>query len=227
LLALRTERAEARARLSRWLDVAAGEVSTAISPPRDWPPLAVLEDRLSTHPAMVDVERRIAVAETGEALEEQRYSPEWELDLSYGFRDGAGRDGRSRSDMLSAMVSFSLPLFTAARQDRAVAAARAQTRSVRAMHEDVLRELRAELVAALDVARSAREIEELYGSRLITLSERASQAAVAAYANDTADLAEIVETATALLELKLGKVEAAAQRARAETQIAYLTGETP
>ena len=227
LLALQTERVEARARLSRWLDVSPDDLATSISAPHDWPPLAVLEERLFVHPMLIDFDRRIAAAQTAEALEQQRYRPEWELDLSYGFRDGRSRDGDSRSDMLSAMVSFSLPLFAGDRQDRAVAAARAETRSVRAMQDDQRRELRAELVAALDVARSAREIEELYESRLIALSDRASQAARIAYANDTADFGELVETATALLELKLGKVEAAARRAKAEARIAYLTGETP
>jgi outer membrane protein TolC len=227
LLALQTERVEARARLSRWLDVSPDELATSISAPREWPPLAVLEERLLAHPTMTDFDSRIAAAETAAALEQQRYRPEWELDLSYGFRDGRRPDGTSRSDMLSAMVSFSLPLFSGDRQDRAVAAARAETRSVRAMHDDHRRELRAELVAALDVARSSRDIEELYESRLIALSDRASQAAMAAYANDTADFAELVETATALLELRLGKVQAAARRAKAEARIAYLTGETP
>ncbi|HSN73436.1 MAG TPA: TolC family protein [Steroidobacteraceae bacterium] len=227
LLALRTERADARARLSRWLDSAADEIATAIPAPRDVPPLAVLEERLHGHPSNLDFERRIAAAETGEALEQQRYRPEWELDLSYGFRDGRGMDGGSRSDMVSAMVSFSVPLFAGDRQDRAVAAARAETRSVRAMHDDHQRELYAELRAVVDVARSAREIEELYESRLIALSESANRAATLAYANDLAEFAELVETGTALLELQLGKVEAAAKRALAETEIAYLTGETP
>ena len=227
LLDLQLQIAEADAALTRWLDAPAGHFATAIPAPQEWPALAVLESKLEAHPTQVDFDRRIDVAEADVVLERQRYRPEWELDLAYGFRGGRGMGGESRSDMASAMVSFSLPLFSGKRQDRTVAAARAAARSLHAMHVDHQRELRAELAAAFAVARAAREIEALYEARLLALGEQASRSAIAAYANNAAEFTALIEPGTALLELKLGRVEAAARRARADTTLAYLAGEAP
>lgn len=227
LLELKSERAAARAMLGRWLGEPPAPLTTALPAPREWPPLAALQAALVAHPTRIDFERRIDALETSERLEQQKYRPDWELDFSYGLRSGRGMDGEPRSDMVTAMVSFSLPLFAGDRQDRSVAAARAETRSLRAMHDDHERELEAALVEALDVARAAREIEQLFDSSLISLSQQAAATAVAAYANDTAEFAELIETGTALLALKLRRIEAAAQRARADADVAYLVGETP
>jgi len=79
--------------------------------------------------AQLDYEHRIAAAQSAVDLAEQRRRPGWMLDVSYGFRSGEEMDGESRADMLSAMVSVDLPLFRGNRQDREVAAARAEARA--------------------------------------------------------------------------------------------------
>ncbi|HSG65664.1 MAG TPA: TolC family protein [Gammaproteobacteria bacterium] len=225
LIDLRRERAAADAAVERWTGLPAESTAAGMPSRRDWPELALLESRLSMHPTQRDFEQRIAAADTSVELMRQRYRPDWELALAYGFRDGRGMDGGPRSDMLSAMLSFNLPLFTRDRQDREVASARAELRAVREMHLDHDRELRAELATAWRQRRELGELEELYERRLLTLGENASRAASAAYANDTAQFDEVVQARRVWLELELGRLRAAADRARADAALIYLVGE--
>jgi outer membrane protein TolC len=227
LLTLRAEQAGANAALERWLALPASELETSLPGAQEWPPLGALELRLVDHPSQAEIDRRIEAAETGERLARQRYRPEWEVDVSYGFRDGRGMDGSTRPDMLSAMLRFNLPLFTRNRQDQEVAAARAETRGLREQLDDHGRELRQALAAALDEAQRAGEIESLYSQRLLVLGEQASRTAALAYANDAADFGEVIDAARALLELHLGRLKAASMRARADVEIAYLVGDMP
>ncbi len=225
LIDLRRERAAADAAIERWIGLPAENTVAGLPSRRDWPELAVLESRLPMHPTQLDFEQRIAAADTAVELMRQKYRPDWELAIAYGFRDGRGMDGGSRSDMLSAMLSFNLPLFTRDRQDREVASARAESRAIREMHLDHDRELRAELLAAWRQRRELGELEALYEQRLLTLGENAARAASAAYANDTAQFDEVVQARRVWLELELGRLRAAADRARADAALSYLVGE--
>jgi len=225
LIDLRRERAAADAAIERWIGLPAENTVAGLPSRRDWPELAVLESRLPMHPTQLDFEQRIAAADTAVELMRQKYRPDWELAIAYGFRDGRGMDGGSRSDMLSAMLSFNLPLFTRDRQDREVASARAESRAIREMHLDHDRELRAELLAAWRQRRELGELEALYEQRLLTLGENAARAASAAYANDTAQFDEVVQARRVWLELELGRLRAAADMARADAALSYLVGE--
>ncbi len=73
------------------------------------------------------MQQQVAAAETGVELAEQRYKPEFGIDLTYGGRGGNNPDGSSRSDLFSIMVMMDLPLFHKNRQDRYKAAAIAES----------------------------------------------------------------------------------------------------
>jgi outer membrane protein TolC len=189
-------------------------------------PLALLEQRLLQHPAQVDFERRIEAAETGIDLAEQRKLPGWMLDVSYGFRDGE-MDGESRPDMLSAMVSVDLPLFRGNRQDREVAAARADARALHEMHEDHQREMQAMLAEAWGVARRTIELERLYETDLVPLAEQSVQAALLAYRSNRAMVDEVILARRTALETWLKHLRLVADRAQAQYDIDYLVGVAP
>ena len=147
------------------------------------------------------------------------------LDLSYGFRSGE-MDGESRPDMLSAMVSFDLPLFRGNRQDREVAAARAEARGLHEMHDDHRREMRAMLAEARSVAERTAELERFYESDLLPLAEQSVQAALLAYRSNRSMIDDVVAARRAALETSLKHLRLAADRAQAQYEIDYLTGGT-
>jgi len=225
-LDLERDEAMRRAQLGRWI----GEEEAARAGPFSLParaplePLAALESRLTSHPAQLDYERRIEAAETGVDLAKQGRKPGWMLDVSYGFRSGRMADGESRSDMLSAMVSVDLPLFRGNRQDREVAAARADARGLHDMHDDHLREMLAMLNEAWWVAERTAELERFYESDLLPLAEQSVQAALLAYGSNRSMIDDVIAARRAALETSLKHLRMAADRAQARYDVEYLAG---
>jgi len=226
LLDLDREEAVRRAQLARWIgDEEARQAEANALPARAaLEPLATLEQRLLRHPAQQDFERRIDAARTAAELAEQRNRPGWMLDLSYGFRSGEMSGGDSRSDMLSAMVSFDLPLFRGNRQDREVAAARAEARGLLDLHDDHVREMRAMLAEAWSRADRTAELERFYEAELLPLAEQSVRAALLAYGSNRAMVDEVVTARRAALETTLKHLRLAADRAQAQYDLDYLAG---
>jgi len=229
LLDLDRDEAMRRAQLGRWIgdDQARLANATALPARASLEPLATLEERLLRHPAQQDFERRIAAAETATDLARQRNRPSWMLDVSYGFRDGEMMAGESRPDMLSAMVSFDLPLFRANRQDREVAAARAETRALHEMHDDHQREMLAMLTEAWSVADRTAALERFYETDLLPLAEQSVQAALLAYGANRSMIDDVIVARRASLEASLKHLRLVADRAQAQYDIDYLVGEAP
>lgn len=218
-----------RAQLGRWIgDDAARSVRASALPARaSLEPLETLVERLARHPAQQDFERRIDAADTAADLARQRNRPAWMLDVSYGFRSGEMPDGETRPDMLSAMVSFDLPLFRGNRQDREVAAARAEARGLHEMHDDHQREMRAMLAEAWSVADRTATLERFYEADLLPLAEQSVQAALLAYGSNRAMIDDVIAARRTSLETSLKHLRLVADRAQAQYDIDYLAGETP
>jgi len=131
----------ARAGLARWLGEAPADLRSAGAPPelRVLPidPAALLASIDRQGPLLPWSSREaIAEAEVDAAIAEKR--PDWSLGVAYGQRDDAP-NGMSRSDMLMVEFAIDLPLFTRNRQDRGVAARRAELHAVAAEREDARR----------------------------------------------------------------------------------------
>jgi outer membrane protein TolC len=227
-LDLERDEAMRRAQLGRWI----GEEEAARAGPFSLParadlePLATLEGRLPGHPAQLDFERRIEAANTGVDLAKQGRKPGWMLDLSYGLRSGRMLDGESRPDMLSAMVSVDLPLFRSNRQDREVAAARAEARGLHEMHDDHQREMRAMLAEAWNVADRTAELERFFETELVPLAEQSVQAALLAYRSNRVMVDEVIGARRVALETWLKHLRLVADRAQARYDVDYLVGGT-
>lgn len=217
-----------RAQLQRWLgDEDAARAGPFTLPARAEPePLAVLEERLLHHPAQVDFERRIDAAQSAAELAQQAKKPGWMLDVSYGFRDGS-MGGESLTDMLSAMVSIDLPLFRANRQDREVAAARAELRGLHDMHEDHQREMRAMLAEAWNLVDRTGELERYYESELVPLAQQSIEAAFVAYRSNRAMVDEVILARRTALDTWLKHLRLSADRAQAQYDLDYLVGDQP
>lgn len=226
LLDLDRDEAMRRAQLGRWIgDAEARRVVADALPARaTLEPLAELDARLMQHPAQSDYERRIEAAETATDLAQQRNRPAWMLDVSYGFREGQMPDGQARSDMVSAMVSFDLPLFRGSRQDREVAAARAEARGLHEMHDDHLREMRAMLAEAWSVADRTATLERFYESDLMPLAQQSVEAALVSYRSNRAMLDDVVTARRLWLETSLKHLRLVADRAQAQYDVDYLSG---
>ena len=220
-LGLLARRDAAAAALGRWLGEEAA-ASARQPAPEPSPPLAaaLALERLATHPSLLGLDGSEEAARVEVGLVEQRYRPAFGLEVGYGFRV-------NRPDMLSAMLTFDLPLFTRDRQDRERAAAMSRARAAAARREDAWRVLSARLVEAQ--AREARSAEALalYREALQPLAALGEELALAAYASDAGGLPEVIANRRRVVELTERLERLRLERGLAGAEIRYLTGDLP
>lgn len=207
----------ARALLARWI----GETARAPLP-----------DTLPVLPAPGDFdtqrnsEWRATQAEFEAAHAEvdmarQEYKPGWMLDLSYGFRQPMP-NGTGRPNMVSAMVTFDLPVFRAKRQDRRLAESEAKEAAARYESEDKQRELLA-MHQALRAERDAlAERVRVYEQELLPALRLEVQDVSGGFARElTERRAARMKQIDAEIELLRLRVDLA----KTQAELLYLTGE--
>lgn len=210
----------AAAELERWLDAPVGPERTPAEAP-DWPVLEIdrLRGALREHPALRAPEMRTRAARAGVEIARQRYRPAWMAEVSYGARAGG------RSDLVSGMVSISVPLFTRDRQDRRLAAAVREQEAARAGHADRLRHLQGELERQWSLWSTLDELVAFYDAQLLPEAEQTRESTLTAYRNDRASVDELVRAQVGVIDYRLRALRAARQRDAARTELLYLAGE--
>lgn len=208
--------AHARAALARW--VGADQAREPLGPLPDEPvppdPSAVMAG-LDRHPELAVLTAAAEVARADADLAREAYKPDWNVDVSYGLRGG------DRSDFLSVVVGVDLPLFTARRQDRRLAARLAGVARAEQMAADRRRALASDLAIAYVDWQSAGERLARYGRDILPLAERRVESAMLAYGTDRASYGRVLEARRAVLEARLLELEQRVAQARASIQIRY------
>ncbi|MEE4381576.1 MAG: TolC family protein, partial [Pseudomonadales bacterium] len=224
----------ARAELARWIGEAA-LAAEPVAPPGgsslDPAPLLALDAegvraRLAAHPVILARRARIDEAEADVGLARADYRPDWALEVGYGLRDELSPVGDT-PDFLSAVVSVELPLFPDRRQDRRLAAARAEHESARAERIDALRELERDWRTLQ--ARHAR-LEARRRLQAETIEPRTAQsarAALEAYRADAGDFPEVVRAVLAGLDVRLELVRLEHELRRVAAELAWLLAPDP
>jgi outer membrane protein TolC len=223
-LELRQMSNERRAALARWLGP---DADAQLELPRPAPPepLAALEARLAAHPTHAGFEAQSAAAQAEVAMAQAMSKPMLAFDVGYGIRQGAGMEGESRPDMLTAMVTFELPIFPKNRQRRELAAARSMERSAELMAEDNRRMLQMSLGEAHAKATLAHELLTLLERTVLPTARAAADAALADYRAGEESIDPVIAAARARLDAEIRHVRAQADLAVASAEIAVLVGD--
>ena len=218
---------QARARLETWIGAAAYRELES-----DWPsmgPEASLDEirvRLANHPRIRALHQEVEAARTGVELAEQRYRPEFGIDLTYGGRGGNNLDGSSRPDLFSIMVMMDLPLFHKNRQDRYKAAALSESSAAAFDRDDVYRRMNSEAgmhAAALD---RQRERISLFEERLMPDAAFNAEAAFDAYQAALETLTTLMRARITEFELQLEYASLRAEALKTRARLRYLEGES-
>lgn len=216
----------ARASLARWLGTDPAELQVTGSPP-DLTELPINEAAL-----LVSIDRQgpllpwrsreaVAEAEVTSAIAEKR--PDWSLEMTYGQRDRAP-DGMSRSDMLMVELAVDLPLFTRNRQDRGVAARRAELDAVAASHEDARRTQTETVRRALAEWNGLKRQVARKEADTLPLAHDRTKTALAAYAGG-ADLQPWLQARRDETELHIEQARQLGELGRVWAALAYLLPE--
>lgn len=212
-----------RAGLARWLGVDPADMDAEDAPPE----LTELPVAPATLLASIDRQgpllpwrsrEALAEAQIDAAIAEKR--PDWSLGVTYGQRDRTS-GGVSRSDMLMVEFAVDLPLFPRNRQDRGVAARRAELDAVSAEREDA-RRVQIEVVrrALADWQGLQRQVTRMETQSLPLAHDRA-KTALAAYAGG-GDLQPWLEARRDEIELHIEHARHLGELGRAWAALAYL-----
>lgn len=225
--AVETERAAALAELQRWT----GPLAPAVELPETLPELAAPPERtqlataLETHPDIQAASQRVAAGQSAVEVARQQYKPGWMLDVSYGERTGTEMDGSRRRDLLTAMVTVDLPLFTGKRQDRRVAASVAEADALRHQRDDAYRDLQRTLEAEYPRWERLRERERVYARKILPAARHNAEAALSAYRNGVTDFTALMRAHITELDSRLQALRTQTDRLQAQARLLYLAGD--
>jgi outer membrane protein TolC len=223
----RGEIAVARAELGKWIGPEhAVRPLVPSEPALPGPePLERLRSNIAGHPLLAADDAAIEAARKSVGIAEEQYKPQWMLDFMLTENTADAFDQRTGPDFAGVFLRMSLPIFTARRQDRELAASKLEATAARFGRTDRLRELLREAEAEYaNLARLQRRLE-LYRARATAEADQAQEATFNAYQNDLADFETLVRARALALEteLELIRVRAASQQSRA--RLLYLSGE--
>jgi len=219
------QHSRARAALSQWVGSESARPISATLP--EWtavPPLDVLKKDLRAHPAMLAADSSVGASYVDVDLAQQKYKPDWAMDLGYGYRDGYLSNGQPRSDFVSLSVTVDLPFFRSKRQDKSVGAALSQRRAADQSREQLLRGLNSQLEAEYVHWQDLGRRLQLYEESILGVSADNAYAALAAYQSDTGDFADAMRGYADDLDTRLEYIRLQVERAQSYAVLANLGG---
>jgi outer membrane protein TolC len=122
------------------------------------------------------------------------------------------------------MVLMDVPLFTANRQDRVVAARVAETSAANFLRDDVMRRMRSEV--EFHAATHARQGERIarFENELLPEAAFSSEASFEAYQSSLTDLTTLLRTQITEFDLQLEHARLKAERLKTRARLRYLEG---
>lgn len=225
--AIQTERAAALAELQRWTGPLAQDLRLPEEPPAVLAPLepANLQAQLDAHPLLQAASQRVAAGQSAVDVARQQYKPGWMLAVNYGDRTGYEADGARRSDMLTAMVTLDVPLFTGKRQDRRVAASVAETDALRHMRDGAHRDLQQTLDMEYPRWQQLQARERIFAAQILPASRHNAEAALTAYRNGVTDFTALLRAHITDLDSRLQALRTRTDRLQSQTRLLYLAGD--
>ncbi|MCR4347625.1 MAG: TolC family protein [Sulfuricaulis sp.] len=215
---LRAQASRLQAQLARWVGEAAYQPL-----PSELPSLPVVSETFdhTRHPEWLAAQYGLEQARIEVEMARQEYKPGWMFDLSYGFRRPMP-DGTERPDMVTAMVTLDVPIFREKRQDRRLAEKQAMETGAHYEIEDKRRELEVMYRSMRAEFEALVEREKIFVQELLPATRRESQVTVAGFARDQAENREALMKA---FDTELEYTRLRADRAKAQAELLYLTGE--
>jgi outer membrane protein TolC len=187
---------------------------------------AAIQATLPEHPAIRVETARLEAENQSVHIAREQYKPGWSAGLEYRKRFGEDPDGDDRSDMMAAMLTVDIPLFTKNRQDKRLSASIQKASSIQLNRADKLRELKQQLDTDYANWQRLGERTELYQSQLLQASSANAQASLNAYQSGITEFTTLMRARMTDLDVHLADLRIRVDRAKAQASLLYLDGES-
>ncbi|WP_371189571.1 TolC family protein [Thalassotalea maritima] len=165
-----------------------------------------LATELAGHPAVMAIDVQQQVKQQAVKLAKQQYKPQWAVNASYGYRADTPT-GDDRADLFSLGVSFDVPLFTANKQDKTVAASVAESEAVKTEKLLLIKQMVSAVDAELKQLNRLAERQALYQQQLLKQTHDHAEAALTAYTNDNGNFADVVRARISELNARISALQ--------------------
>ena len=217
---------EYRATLAQWIGEVAWQAADL-----ELPVLPGVPDRLeinqllTRHPSVVAETAQVEASKTRVEVSRQDYKPGVGAFVEYRKRFGQNIDGSDRADMMAAMVTVDIPLFTENRQDKRLVAHQESANVARYSRDDRLRALKRMLEKDRAVYKRLSERELLYKSKLVNSAANNAKASLNAYQSGVTEFTTLMRAGITELDVRLENLRVKVDRLRAQARLLYITGE--
>ena len=158
------------------------------------------------HPSIKNIEQKIRATSKNIALAKQKYKPQFAVNVTYGSREDA-INGNERTDLVSAGVTFDLPIFTSNKQDKDLEAAIFKTKSVKTEKFLQFRKLISSFETLKSALNRLKLRKNLYQNELLPQMNEQAEASLSAYTNDDGDFSEVVRSRISELNAKIDDLD--------------------
>jgi outer membrane protein TolC len=227
LTKIKSNEDEYRAHLAQWVGELAWQDIDSDLPTLPAIPAEDIDinELLTRHPSVMAETAKIEASRTMIDVARQDYKPGVGAFVEYRKRFGENIDGSDRSDMMAAMVTVDIPLFTENRQDKNVAAREESANAARYSRDDRLRVLKRMLEKDRAVYRRLGEREHIYRNKLVNSAVNNAEASLNAYQSGVTEFTTLMRARITELDVRLESLRIKVDRMRAQSRLLYITGE--
>ncbi len=216
-----------RAKLSRWLGQRAWAPIDAHFPQIPAPASREsLRAGLLLHPDIKAASARVEARQQLVKVAREQYKPGFNVGVQYRKRFGDNPDNTSRNDMMAAMVTLDLPIFTDKRQDRQLAASQSLADAAIQAREQRLRELQRMLDSEYARWKRLGEQATLYRENLLQEAHANADAALSSYQNGINEFTTLMRARLLELDVQLQDIRIRVDRAKAAASLLFLAADT-
>lgn len=216
---------EYRAVLAQWIhEMAYQPVSKKFPKLPKLPDVSDINKILTSHPSVEREEYKLKAANSLVNLAKQDYKPGFDAFVEYRKRFGDNPNGSSRPDMMAAMVTLDIPLFTKNRQDKEVAASVKKSDAAQYRLDDKLRDMKRLLERSLAAYNRLNNRYKIYQNDLLQSAKSNSNASLNAYQSGVTEFTTLMRARITELDVQLADMRVRVDRARAKASLLYITG---
>ena len=204
ILEAEQERDHAYIALSEYVgEERAVKVSTKMPNWNSVPSFANLRSTLPEHPIMMALIAKADATEAQQRVEESGLNRNWMIDLSYAYRDGGLLSGASRSDLVSASISFNVPIWGQQKyRQKIVQVSRMHSATV-LKQQSTLRDLETKLKSAYEHWTTLTSRVTLYEDQILPKAAETVTVTLESYKNQANDLTAVIRSYISQIDAEL------------------------
>ncbi|MBL4744406.1 MAG: TolC family protein, partial [Cycloclasticus sp.] len=196
------------------------------------PALSVIDDKALTdanliyHPVIAIDDANVQAAKHDINIAEQQYKPGWNVGVEYRKRFGDQLTGERRDDLLAAMLSMDLPIFTDKRQDKRLLASQHHYQAEKSLRDEHLRDLAKQLKQVGHDWAYLKQRELGFKNSLLPNAIENTKAAIRAYQSGVIEFSTLMEAHSVELKTRLENWRVRVDRSKAHARLLFLVAPT-